>query len=98
MLTIIHLDIKIRNVNDIHIMKGGEKVNSLNSSMLKETISDSGITITAIAEKMGISRQSLYSKIERRTDFSVSEINALTMILNLDVHRRDCIFFGEVRE
>ena len=70
-------------------------MNSLNSELLKDTIADSGITITAIASKMGISRQSLYSKIERRTDFSVSEISKLSMILNLDVQKRDCIFFGD---
>lgn len=70
-------------------------MNSLNSEMLKDTIADSGITITAIASKMGISRQSLYSKIERKTDFSVSEISKLSAILNLDVQQRDCIFFGD---
>lgn len=69
-------------------------MNSLNSEMLKDTIADSGITITAIASKMGISRQSLYSKIDRKTDFTVSEISKLSAILNLDTQKRDCIFFG----
>jgi len=69
-------------------------VNSLNSALLKETIADSGITITAIASKMGISRHSLYNKIDRKTDFTVSEISKLSSILHLDAQQRDCIFFG----
>lgn len=69
-------------------------MNSLNSEMLRKTIKDSGITITAIAKKMNISRQSLYHKIDKKSDFSVSEINNLSAILHLDVNERDCIFFG----
>ena len=69
-------------------------MNSLNSEMLKATIADSGITITAIANKMGISRHSLYNKIDKKTDFTVSEITKLSTILHLDAQQRDCIFFG----
>lgn len=73
-------------------------MNSLNSIKLREYISDSGITMTAIARKMGISRESLYNKVDKKTEFSVSEINKLTGILGLNPSDRDCIFFGDSRE
>lgn len=69
-------------------------MNSLNPGKLKEAIKDSGITITMISSRIGISRESLYNKIERRTEFTVSEIVKLTEVLGLSTEKRDEIFFN----
>lgn len=62
---------------------------------LNSEIDDSGMTITAIAAKIGISREGFYKKLNNETEFKASEISALQKILNLSSERRDEIFFAE---
>lgn len=66
----------------------------LNYNLLDETIKNTGITKTAIADKMGITRESLYNKLDGKTEFTVSEICSITNALNLSKDDRDAIFFG----
>jgi len=70
-------------------------MNSLNTQRLKNAINDSGVTITALAKKVGISRESLYNKIERKTEFTVSEIRSVSDALHLSNEDRDAIFFND---
>ena len=72
--------------------KWGEKVT--NSKKLNDEISESGITITAIAKKIGITREGFYKKLNNDTEFKASEITALQRILNLSNKKRDEIFFA----
>ncbi len=69
-------------------------MNSLNAAKLKEAIKSSGITMTMISSRIGMSRESLYNKIEKKTEFTVSEIVKLSEILGLSTERRDEIFFN----
>jgi hypothetical protein len=62
--------------------------------LLNEEIVDSGITITAIARKLGITREGLYKKINNETEFKASEILSMQKILNLTNKKRDSIFFA----
>lgn len=62
------------------------------STLLNEEIVDSGITITAIARKLGITREGLYKKINNETEFKASEILSMQKILNLTNKKRDSIF------
>jgi len=62
---------------------------------LNNLIEDSGITITAICSKMGITRKSLYNKINGKTEFKVSELYALSKILHMSSEDRDSIFFAD---
>lgn len=64
------------------------------STLLNEEIVDSGITITAIARKLGITREGLYKKINNETEFKASEILSMQRILNLTNKKRDSIFFA----
>lgn len=73
-------------------MKEGVKVT--NSKMLNEIITDAGITITAIAGKLGITREGLYKKLNNETEFKASEIIAMQDILHLTNQMRDEIFFA----
>ncbi|MBQ3584522.1 MAG: helix-turn-helix transcriptional regulator [Lachnospiraceae bacterium] len=65
-----------------------------NSQMLKEKICNSGISITYIAEKIGISRESFYKKLNNKTEFKASEMTIIKEVLNLSVEERDKIFFN----
>ena len=62
---------------------------------LNKTIEESGITITAIACKMGISREGLYKKLNNETEFKASEILMMQNILHMSNKERDEIFFAK---
>ena len=64
---------------------------------LKKYIEDSGMTITYIAEKAGILRETFYNRL-KTGDFKASEIAALSKVLNLTRDRRDAIFFANGSE
>ena len=66
-----------------------------NSEKLNNEIAESGITITAIARKIGITREGFYKKLNNETEFKASEISALQNILNLSNKKRDDIFFAK---
>ena len=65
------------------------------SKMLSNEISNSGMTITAIAKKLGITREGFYKKLNNETEFKASEISALQKILRLTNKKRDEIFFAK---
>lgn len=65
--------------------------------ILKRRMGDSGMSIVYIAEKAGISRETLYNRL-KSGDFRLSEICALSKILNLSKKERDEIFFTETSE
>lgn len=65
-----------------------------NTEMLKEAIKNSGVSITFLAEKCGISRVALYSKIEGDREFKQTEIAVLKEVLHLSQKDRDAIFFA----
>ena len=64
------------------------------SRLLREYFSASGLKYGAVAEKLGLSRQSLQRKIENKSEFRASEIQALVQILQIDQTERDRIFFA----
>lgn len=63
-----------------------------NIDALKKCIADHGMKITFVAEKTGILRETLYNRM-KTGDFKISEINALSQVLNLSKDERDNIFF-----
>lgn len=66
----------------------------MNKQLLKDSIKDSGMSVTAIAKKSGIVRETLYNKIESG-NFYASEIIALSRALRLTREERDAIFFKD---
>lgn len=64
---------------------------------LKKHIENSGMTIVAISEKTGISRETIYNRM-KTGDFKVSEICALSRVLRMDKDKRDEIFFANESE
>jgi plasmid maintenance system antidote protein VapI len=63
--------------------------------LLREKFRESGMSVTAIAEKSGILRETLYNRINGDADFKASEIDALTRVLDLTKEERDAIFFAK---
>ena len=67
----------------------------MNLNYLTKKIGEINIPITTIAEKMGISRQSLYLKMNGQREFKASEIDNLCNILRLTDAEKSLIFFAD---
>lgn len=63
--------------------------------LLRTKMHETGMTVTAIARKSGILRETLYNRLNGKGEFSASEISSLTKVLRLSADERDRIFFGE---
>lgn len=61
---------------------------------LNSKIDEIDIPIATIANKMGISRQSLYLKLNGRREFKTSEMLKICEILRLTIEERNHIFFA----
>ena len=66
----------------------------VNVELLREKIDQSGMSITFISEKCGISRETFNNRMEK-PDFKASEIVSLTNVLRLSREDRDLIFFNQ---
>lgn len=67
----------------------------MNLEYLNDRIAVSRIPITAIAEGLGLSRQSLYLKMKGERDFKTSEVSKLCEILRLTDEEKMLIFFAD---
>ena len=67
----------------------------INSVLLKKRIKGKGISITLLAEKVGISREGFYKKMNGITEFKISEVLRIKKILNLSEKDANEIFFNE---
>lgn len=65
----------------------------VNIEMLKQKITDSGMTTTAVCEKSGITRQTLYNRY-KYSDFTLAEVDALKSTLRLTASDVRKIFFA----
>lgn len=66
-----------------------------NASLLESKIKAVGLTISAVAEKLGITRAGFYKKLNNDSEFKASEISKLTTILSLSDIEREQIFFAQ---
>lgn len=69
-----------------------------NFGLLKSRMTDSGMTMVAIAKKAGFTRETLYNRLNGKGEFSASEMVSLSKVLNLSNSDRDAIFFAETVE
>lgn len=67
----------------------------VDTNKLKELISESGMTMVAIAAKSGINRVTLYNKLSGQGEFTVSEVEGLSDVLRLSANQRNSIFFAK---
>lgn len=66
----------------------------MNSRMLEEKISESGLKKGVIAKKMGLSRAGLWKKVTGQNSFTVTEAGELCKILGIDMQEKEQIFFA----
>ena len=66
----------------------------MNNDLLRQVIQDRGIKITSLAEKVGISRQSLSQKLNGEREFAQGEILAIKNNLRLSDEEFMLIFFN----
>lgn len=62
---------------------------------LRQLLRERGVTITFIAEKAGITRETFYNRCNGIGEFTVSEITGITEALRLTNKERDSIFFAK---
>lgn len=65
-----------------------------NGRLLGEALLDSGITIAEMSQKIGITKEKFWEKINNEAEFQASEIVSMQMILKLSDEKRDTIFFA----
>lgn len=65
----------------------------VNTSKLKGLMAEKGVKVTALASKMGISRQALTLKLNGKIRFSLKDVTAIAESLNLNRSQVDLIFF-----
>lgn len=70
----------------------------MNNDLLKKVIQDNGVKVSVLADKIGISRQSLYMKLNGERAFDQGEIMALKTNLHLSDDQFMEIFFNDVVE
>jgi len=67
----------------------------MNHALLRDTIQDRGIKVSVLADKIGISRQSLHMKLNGERSFDQGEIMAIKINLRLSDEEFMSIFFNE---
>ena len=63
--------------------------------LLKNIIENSGMTMSSVASKSGIVRETLYNRLNGIGEFTASEIVGLSKALRLSINERDQIFLNE---
>lgn len=63
-------------------------------NLLRDRITDSGMTMVSIADKSGIERTTLYNRLKGVGEFTAPEIVGLTKALHLTKQERDKIFLS----
>lgn len=68
-----------------------------NTNLLRQKIEESGLKLQFIADKLGISRQTLIAKINGKSEFNQTEIQILCDLLNIkSLKEKNLIFFFQV--
>lgn len=67
----------------------------MNHALLRDTIQDRGIKVSVLADKIGISRQSLHMKLNGERTFDQGEIMAIKVNLRLSDEEFMTIFFND---
>ena len=67
----------------------------MNFTLLAEKIEHCGLTKSALAEGLGLTRQGLYNKLSGDNEFTGSELKNLSKLLGLSEQERNAIFFAD---
>ena len=65
----------------------------MNAVMLLKKVGSSGLTLTQVSKRLGLSRQSLYLKLKGKREFRAGEIKDIKDLLSLEPQELNDIFF-----
>ena len=65
------------------------------SELLRKRIKDCGFTFVGIANRINLTRQGFWKKVNNHSEFKQSEIEALSKLLGLDSEMEKRIFFKD---
>ena len=68
----------------------------MNYDNLNAEIARCRLSIPTLADKIGMSKKTLYSRMRGETSFCQKEISAISKVLNLDSQKFIDIFFNEL--
>ena len=72
-----------------------KRVKSLNILKLKAAMVERGVSITQLADQIGINRATLYRKMAAQGEsFTIGEAEIITRVLHLSAADSSAIFFG----
>lgn len=79
---------------DTNLYKKGAKMTNI--ELLRKRIEESGLKLSFIAAKLGISRANFYEKLANRSQFNQFQIEAICRLLNIsDPAEMKEIFFAD---
>lgn len=67
----------------------------MNSSLLLEIMNEKGISQEKLSNGLHITRQGLWKKITGKSEFKISEMNAISVMLKLNLKQKNAIFFSD---
>lgn len=67
----------------------------INIPKLRGKIVENEMSISDLAEKMGISKSTLYQKINNSVSFTIDEVVTISKVLNLSKDEFNNIFFAD---
>jgi plasmid maintenance system antidote protein VapI len=67
----------------------------INIPKLRGKIVENEMSISDLAEKMGISKSALYQKINNSVSFTIDEVATISKVLNLSKDEFNNIFFAD---
>ena len=78
-----------------HIWEYKEVGNLVNVDRIRSILTEKGISVSDISEKIGINRSTFYRKLNRKgADFTIKEVDAISKELNLTWDEVVSIFFS----
>lgn len=67
----------------------------MNTNLLARKIAEKSLSITLIANELGLTRQAIYNKLSGDREFKASEIGKLSELLSLTREEKELIFFAD---
>ena len=67
----------------------------INYAKLKGLMAERGLTVTELAEMLGISRQATSDKVNGKGKITLTDAQTIASALHMSTEERDLIFFGE---
>lgn len=85
--------LSLSNVTQHKPKEGGRRM--INNAKLKGLMAERGLTVVALAQMLGVSRQSASEKVNGKVRITLTEAQTIAKALNMSKEERDTIFFTD---